>query len=74
LENNLYYPSYAVFIDLNDDGRCDLGDFGVSSQRYGWDAAIDESVGIDFAPVDDMQAAIGSTAKSFCASYFPVAE
>ena len=66
-----WYPSYALYIDANRDGRCDDGDLGIDGQRYAWNTAIDEDVGIDVAPVNGLSAAVGSTAATFCDAYFP---
>jgi hypothetical protein len=77
LDDNSYYPSYALFVDVNDDGRCDDGDFGLNAQRYGWNQAIDDQIvapdveAPTFLPVGELQPAIGSDAFTFCYAYFP---
>jgi hypothetical protein len=74
LRENYGYPSYALFIDVNGDGKCGAGDVGTDMQLYGWNMAVDDRLGMssDWAPVSDLPRAIGLGEGSvFCQDYFP---
>jgi hypothetical protein len=72
------YPSYAVFIDVDGDGKCGGADLGLQMQLYAWNAPIDDHIGVSvegvsFMPVAQMPGAIGDgvQANRFCQDYFP---
>ncbi len=79
LHTNYWYPSFAVFVDVDGDGRCGAGDVGHQSQRYGWDRDLTEEIqsAADFSgwqPIGTGSAGlgipVGSAASTFCAAYF----
>jgi hypothetical protein len=81
LHTNYGYPSYAVYVDVDGDGRCGPGDVAHQSQRYGWDDAMLVEIpnAIDFAgwitippagTSGNLQAPIGGRGATFCAAYF----
>lgn len=81
LKNNSSYPSVALFVDVDGDGRCGPGDVGTIDQRYAWSATFgDQSFayfdGVDhdssaWGRVDGQGPPIGAPAgSSFCSGYF----
>jgi hypothetical protein len=76
LRPNNEYPSYAVFIDVDGDGKCGGSDIGLQMQLYAWDRAVDDHIGISFEwesflPVAQLQGELGDQPHSFCQDYFP---
>ena len=71
LHENGAYPSYALFVDVDEDGGCSLGDVGFEFQLYSW---VDD-VGIELPPeawrdVASLDGSFYSPSVDFCASYF----
>jgi hypothetical protein len=72
LSNNTGYPSYALYVDVNDDGKCDAGDQGFEMQLYGWIAPTMADIHTDsWTDIAHLGAPIGPNAATFCAGYFP---
>jgi hypothetical protein len=77
LVENVNYPTYALYVDLDRDGRCGTADVGVFAQGYGWFSAIDDDVTksdmvvSDMLPVDQMVGSNGFPVPEFCERYFP---
>ncbi len=80
LRTNYAYPSAAVFVDVDEDGRCDAGDVGLSLQLYGWDAefitgglSLPETSSGDsgvWQPVETLGGHIGLPDPHFCSAFF----
>lgn len=73
LSENYGYPSYALYVDVDGDGRCSAGDVGYQMQLYGWnDSVADDLDTSELYPLDagGLGPAIGADASDFCGSYF----
>jgi hypothetical protein len=72
LSENYAYPSYALYVDVDGDGRCSAGDLAYNQQLYGWNSSIVEDLdAADLYPVQEsFGAPIGSQARDFCGGYF----
>lgn len=71
LHTNYGYPSFAVLIDVDGDGKCSDGDMVYFRQFYGWSSAIEDSSHgpSAFVQKSDIQGGpIGGT--SFCGAFF----
>jgi hypothetical protein len=44
LTESYAYPSWAIFIDADGDGRCSNDDSAVQATLYGWNASVDEEI------------------------------
>jgi hypothetical protein len=71
LHENYYYPSVAVFVDVDGDGACTSADAGYQLQLYGWGVkvAVDLSAE-DWQGPNSLRGPIGNEAATFCAGYF----
>jgi hypothetical protein len=74
LIENLAYPSYAAFIDVDEDGTCGGPDIGMQVQLYGWVEAVTAAPTADvWRLVGDLSRPVGlAEAADFCQAYFPV--
>jgi hypothetical protein len=76
LRENGIYPSWALYVDVDSDGRCTPADSGYQQQLYAWSLSIDEEVPRDGprtiadAPKYTLWGPIGSNTESFCSGYF----
>jgi hypothetical protein len=77
------YPSVALFVDVDGDGRCTGADSGYQVELYGWGwpflegstvtvSVPDSQLGLDWSPIaaGGLQPPIGSGAADFCSGYF----
>jgi len=73
LHRNNWYPSCAVFVDVDGDGRCTSGDAAYQMQYFAWDAYLQVEIPADgwgtISP-GSPGPPIGSTAGDFCTGYF----
>lgn len=73
LHENYAYPSWAVYVDADNNGACNNGDLGYQMQLYGWNRNIDQAIGasewIRIAP-GSLTRPLGSRASDFCSGYF----
>jgi hypothetical protein len=78
LNETYAYPTWAVVIDADNDGRCSHGDKQVTSQLYGWnsDVGVDVTLAANGEPtiwpaVAEAHTAVGDRSKfDFCSLYF----
>lgn len=83
LHTTFAYPTFAVVIDADGDGKCSANDLAASRQLYGWNqdtnvrfdlrARTDDPLALRFARVADMRGGINSEERArfdFCALYF----
>lgn len=77
LHDSYLYPSWAVFIDVDGDGRCTTGDLAYQMQLYAWRDDVEAELpatGWHAIPVSAVSGPIvlpvGSTASDFCSGYF----
>lgn len=70
------YPSWAAFVDVDNDGRCGGIDVGTQQQLYGWVSDVNEVVSslyeVSAQPgtVAALMPPIGSSSDIFCEGYF----
>lgn len=73
LHENYAYPSWAVYVDADNNGVCNNGDLGYQMQLYGWNRNIDQEIGatewIRIA-AGSLSHPLGSRASDFCSGYF----
>lgn len=76
INKNSYYPSYALYIDVDGDGHCSKADVAYQMQLYGWNKDEHEEIsGEEFFtqlsnPNFTIGVPIGSDAPDFCSAYF----
>jgi len=71
LSENFAYPSYALYVDVDDDDRCSAGDLAYQMQFYGWGDSVEDLVHPDaLLPIDDVGIGVGTDGPDFCGSYF----
>jgi hypothetical protein len=73
LTENYAYPSWAAYIDADNNGVCQSGDLGYQMQLYGWNQSVDHAIGPSewtrIAP-GVFSRPLGSRASDFCSGYF----
>ena len=71
LHENYAYPSWALFADVDGNGKCSAGDVGYQAQLFGWNGDVEQALlAADASAVTSLPAPIGSGASSFCSGYF----
>ena len=71
LHENYAYPSWALFVDVDGNGKCSAGDVGYQAQLFGWNWDVEQALlAADSSAVTSLPAPIGSGASSFCSGYF----
>lgn len=83
LHTTFAYPTFAVVIDADGDGKCSANDLAASQQLYGWNrdtsvrfdlrARADDPVALRFNRVADSRGGINSEERArfdFCSLYF----
>jgi hypothetical protein len=81
ISTNYQYPSWAIVVDVDHDGKCSDDDLGFSEQLYGWNGDLDISLVGDevtstsrtnqrsrLAPVREQSSVWGGA--GFCSYYF----
>ncbi|MBX7113430.1 MAG: hypothetical protein K1X64_03770 [Myxococcaceae bacterium] len=79
LDVNYGYPSWAVFVDVDGDGKCSGADVGAHLIFYGWNDHVEAKVdAADLQVLSNVMPPnstnvwlpMGSTAADFCDGYF----
>ena len=75
LSENYGYPSSAVYIDTDGDGRCTAADLGAQFQLYGWANDVLDTIATgtgwnNLQSPTKLQPPLGSMKRDFCTGYF----
>jgi hypothetical protein len=75
LRENMAYPSWAVLVDVDDDGRCGGTDIGYAGQFYGWTANVEGEVPAGswerVSAETPLRGPMPGGAADFCGGFFP---